>query len=275
MRSWFIIYFWITVIFIYFIPVNTYGRVYINTPKDTTIIICGIPVDISYPEGKVNGTILMLPGWNFSRNDCCDKSSFCDKALSKGYCLIKPEMGKSVYHSRIYKETHKEWKKFPTRIILTDSIIPFIQDHFYLLKNGQKNYLYGISTGARGVALLAIYTKNIFVACACLSGDYDQTKMPKDNLMKEYYGDFTKFPDRWKGVDNPLLNASKIKIPLYISHGKKDKVVPYNQSEIFYKDLVKYNSNLKHSLFIDDKAEHNYNFWDSRTEDILMFFSRF
>jgi S-formylglutathione hydrolase FrmB len=243
--------------------------------KDTTLNINNVIVDISIPDGNIKGTILMLPGWNFSRNDCCLKSSFCQKAKEKGFCLIKPEMGKSVYHSKIYNETRKDWQKYPSLANLIDTIIPFIQEHFHLLKKGDKNFVYGISTGARGVAQLAIYTKDIFIAGACLSGDFNQIKMINDKLMQGFYGKYENFPERWQGKDNPFYNAEKIKMPLYIAHGKKDKIVPYQQSEMFYNELLRKNKKNKYQLLIAPNAEHNYQFWDSRTDDILNFFLKY
>lgn len=240
--------------------------------NDTTISIDSVLVDIRIPFGKTEGYILMLPGWNFSRTDCCNKSSFCKKALSAGFYLIMPEMGKSIYSGKFYKETRSEWKKYPSRTWVLESMIPFLQQKYGFLKEGGNNHLYGISTGARGVALLALHTKNIFKSGVALSGDYDQSLLKKDNLMIGYYGNYDLFPDRWNGEDNAFKNAGKIDIPLYFAHGSKDKVVPCSQSELFYKEMKKKHPAGKSEIHISEKAEHNYIFWDSETENALQFF---
>lgn len=249
-------------------------RQYKEILKDTTLTIDSVLVDVLVPAGKTEGFILMLPGWNFSRTDCCEKSSFCKKALAAGYCLIMPEMGKSVYSCAFYKETRKEWKKYPSRAWLIKSMIPFFQNNYGFLKEGGNNHIYGISTGARGVALVALHTANIFKSGVALSGDYDQTLLKSDNLMIGYYGTFEAFPDRWNGEDNALKNAQKMNVPLYLAHGKMDKVVPCSQTEVFYKEMCAKNPKVKCEIHLNEKAEHNYAFWDSETENAIAFFKK-
>ena len=56
-----------------------------NRPVDTTLSINGRAVSIKYPDTISCGTILCLPGWNFSRTDVCERSSFCKEALRRGF----------------------------------------------------------------------------------------------------------------------------------------------------------------------------------------------
>lgn len=251
-------------------PVKDDGTMIVQ-PRDTTISVNGRAVDIQYPKGKAAGSILCLPGWNFSRADVCEKSDFCEKAKGAGYVLILPEMGKSIYASQLYKETRDDWRGYPQLKFITDSMIPFLQKNFSLLKQGDNNFLYGISTGARGVAVIALNTDTLFKAGAALSGDYNQTTMYTDNLMIGYNGPFSKFKDRWE-TDNPYFSASKIKVNLYLAHGGKDKVVPTEQTKIFYDQLVKLNRNRTYKLHIAEDAEHNYAFWGGETGEVLKFF---
>jgi len=246
----------------------------ISLNHDTTLVIAGIPVDIAMPVNEATGSILILNGWNFSRDNCCKNSSFCKQAKERNYCLIMPEMGKSVYSKEIYPETRSDWRKYPTRTWLIDSMIPALQRKFNLLVAGNKNYVFGISTGARGVALTVLHTKNIFLAGAALSGDYEQTQMTTDNLMIGFYGSYQAFPDRWKGDENPLMSASKYNTPLYIGHGLKDHVVPYVQSKLFYQELKKQKPNLDVVFHTDSTADHNYKYWDSETQNVLNFFDK-
>jgi S-formylglutathione hydrolase FrmB len=201
----------------------------------------------------------------------CEKSTFCTAATNKTFILVRPEMGKSIYASSIYPETRKDWSSYPQLKFITDTLIPELQAKFSLLKPGQNNFLYGISTGARGVAMIALHTGKLFKAGAALSGDYEQTRMPKDNLMKGYYGELDKFKERWQ-KDDPYLHAAEIKIPLYLAHGGSDKVVPTEQTKIFFKKLKEVSPALKHELHIADSAGHNYDFWGKETDEVLKFF---
>ena len=243
--------------------------------NDTVIFITNTKVEIIIPNKPVKGCILVLSGWNFPQNDICEKSNFCELFSDNGYALIMPNMLKSVYSSQLYNETRQDWLIYPTLSWLLDSLIPAIQTKYNVLKAGQKNYLFGISTGARGVAVVATNTDTLFKAGAALSGDYNQLLDLNDNLMRGYYGEYAKFPERWKGNDNPFLNAAKIEIPLYLAHGKADNIVPVKQSVEFFKELQRVNPNLKHTLDLKENAGHNYNFWASEYDNILKFFEQY
>lgn len=251
-------------------PPTRVSKTTLEPHHDTTFTVNGRLVSIQNPKDAA-AIILCLPGWNFSRNDMCEKSTFCSIAKNKTFILIQPEMGKSIYASKVYPETRKDWASYPQLKFITDTLIPLLQTKFSLLKPGQNNFLYGISTGARGVAMIALHTDTLFKAGAALSGDYEQTRMLKDNLMNGYYGPFSKYKDRWE-EDDPYFKASKIKIPLYLAAGGKDNVVPTEQTKIFYAQLKKVNKKLDHQLHIADSAGHNYEFWGKETEAVLNFF---
>jgi S-formylglutathione hydrolase FrmB len=237
-------------------------------------VIGSTPVDFLFPQGRVQGAILVLPGWNFSRTDVCKKSGFCGQAMKEGYILVLPEMLKSVYSSEIFPETRTDWKQYPTLHWITDTLIPFCRRQFHVFNSGEKNFLYGISTGARGVALIAESTDNLFLAGAALSGDYDQTTMPSDRLMAGYFGPYDQFKGRWEGPDNPSFNSARLKIPLYLAHGKRDAVVPCQQSIGFSRKIISENPSRGHVLHLCDTCGHNYAFWNSQTGDVFLFFKK-
>jgi hypothetical protein len=241
---------------------------------DTTIIIGSIPVDFHFPRGSSVGAILVLPGWNFSRKDICIKSDFCTRAKKQRYILVFPEMMKSVYSSAFFPETRDDWRRYPTLHWITDTLIPFCRKQFHIFNEGGKNFLYGISTGARGVVLVAENTGNLFLAGAALSGDYDQTSMPADLLMTGTYGPYDQFKDRWRGPDNPSLLSSRLKIPLYLAHGKQDAIVPCQQTIDFSRKITTEDPRRGHILYLCDTCGHNYSFWNSQTEDVFTFFEK-
>ena len=273
------------VIFLLFTSRSTYyqkakklsmASVFNNIPTDSIVKIRtssgSLDVYVKAPHQKEPiGTIVVLPGWNLSVLDWCTKTTLCQKALEQGYILIMPEMGKSVYSYVIYPETRKDWLKYTTRKWFIDTLIPYFQKNYKALLPGQKNYLLGLSTGARGVALLSLDCPAIFKKAAGLSGDYDQTQMPSDNLMKGYYGPYDKFKNRWTGRDNAVYRFKELNIPIYLGHGKADQVVNCQQTIQLADSLKKYKPNLI-TLHLDENAGHTYGYWDSEVDKVLKFF---
>lgn len=249
-----------------------------------TLTIGGHKVDIRTPQktdkqalasGDVEGNIIVLPGWSFSKEDWCNKSSLCKKALAKKYRLILPEMSKSVYSAKFYPQTRKDWQKYPDLNWVVKEMIPALQKKYGILLEDQKNFLLGLSTGARGVVAIGMAAPKVFSAGAALSGDYDPPKMPTDRLMIGYLGSFRQYPNRWKtGPENLVYHAKKLTMGLYLGHGKQDRIVPFNQSLLLYKALKKANPTmmLKYNWV---NAGHNYKYWDSEVENMLRFFDDF
>jgi len=238
--------------------------------NDTVINIDGHNIYIKYTPNKVKGTFLMLHGWNLPPLDWCNKTTICQKAIAKGYNVVLPDMGKSIYHYQIYKETRKDWHKSPTRVWLVKKIFPLLQSKNLLLAT-QNNFIVGLSTGARGVALICIDCPKLFRGAAALSGDYQQGEIPHDNLCIGYYGPYSKFKQRWLNVDNVIRYIDKFKTPIYLGHGIYDKVCTAYQTKLFYKELKKTNAKLKVKLNLP-KASHDYKYWASEVDNILEFF---
>jgi Predicted esterase len=247
----------------------------VTTGNDTVVKLLQnneyLNVYIKFPKQKPLGTIVVLPGWNLPVLEWCSKTSLCEKALKQGYILIMPEMAKSVYAYQRYPETRKDWVRYATRKWFIEALIPYFQRQYKLLLPGQKNYLLGLSTGARGVALLSLDCPKIFVKAAGLSGDYDQTQMPNDNLMKGFYGPYTDFKDRWTGKDNAVYRFKELQVPIYLGHGKIDQVVPCQQTQQFADSLKKYKPGLV-ILHISEKSGHTYDYWNSEVDNVLLFF---
>jgi len=247
-----------------------------SPPSDTLVKLTNknsaVSVYVKFPKQQsVTGCIVVLPGWNLSVLDWCSKTSLCRKAFEQGYILIMPEMGKSIYSYELFPETRKDWLVYASRKWFIDTLITYFQNHYKLLLPGQNNYLLGLSTGARGVALVSLDCPKIFKRSAGLSGDYDQTQLPSDNLMKGYYGTITDYPSRWTGKDNVVYRFKELTIPIYLGHGKADQVVPCSQTIQFADSLKKYKPGLV-TLHLDENAGHTYPYWDSEVENVLKFF---
>lgn len=221
------------------------------------------------PTASLRGTVLVFPGWNFRYTRWCAETLLCHLADSLGLVLLQPEMGKSIYASQYHPETRPDYRTYLTRGWVVDTLIPFVQQRLGLLQLGQPNYLLGLSTGARGVALLALDTDTLFRAGIALSGDYDPRAMPNDNLLRNTYGSFFHFPERWGGADNPVARAAALRVPLYLGHGQQDSVVPWRQTQLYYDSLRVNNPNLPVTQVLRPTAAHDFAYWGTELREAL------
>ncbi len=242
---------------------------FIQFEKQQIEVVIKMPKDVPFI-----GAIVALPGWNFPNTGWCDSTKLCEKALKLGYAVILPEMGKSIYCDSVFPETRKDWLIYPTRAWVRETMIPELQSSFQLLVKGQNNFVMGLSTGARGAVLLAMDLPEIFSACGALSGDYDQTRYTKDKLYNGYYGGFDTFKQRWLQNDNAITSIKQITIPIYIAHGKKDKIVPIDYSQQLFVALQE-SGNEASILNINPTAGHTYSYWNSEVDAVLDFFKKY
>lgn len=264
----------IFIIFVFFVVLQK-----ANAQHDTTIQFhfheTAIQVKILYPKVKAKGCILLLHGYNLPAMQWCQKTDLCKIASNEGYVLIVPDFLKTTYQEKFYIQTNPDFLKYPTRKWIRDSVIAKLQYKFNLLIKGENNYVLGLSTGARGAALLSIDLPEIFKAAACLSGDFDQYKLPYEKIYQNYYGKFSVFKEIWKTDDNLHYLIQKWKIPVYLAHGKLDKICPVSQTINFYNLLIKTHPKLTVKLKIDNKAAHDYVFWGSQSKPVIDFFNQF
>jgi len=240
--------------------------------QDTVIFINKVKILIKTPvNNKKQGTFLVLHGWNLPPEDWCTKTTLCKKASEEGYYVVLPDMGKSTYQQKIFPETRIDWRSYPTRKWLTETLVPFLQQNFSLFLKKERNFIVGLSTGARGVVLVVLDLPKLFKGAAALSGDYDQSYIPHDKLITGYYGPYKKFKNRWDSIDNAVFRIKEFSTPIYLGHGTLDKVVTPNQTKIFYTALAKTHPSLKMKLNMP-RAGHNYAYWESEVDNILKFF---
>lgn len=251
---------------------TTQPKTTIGLHRDTSLSVNNLEFLILVPAKDIliKGDILLLPGWDFSNRKWCDSSDVCKTALQKGFRVIAPQMGRSVYATRYHPQTRKDFRSFPT-ITRLDSALELLKANYGFFKG--QNLILGLSTGARGVALLCERKPNWFHAAAALSGDYNQVSMPNDNLMRLTYGPYSLYKKTWTVTDNPQTDATSLKTPIYLGHGMKDKVVPYGQTQDFARVLQK-----KHLdttavvLNLNKMAGHNFTYWRSELPAIWQFF---
>lgn len=229
-------------------------------------------VELRPANGNYRGDILVLPAWGDPRDTWCHRSGFCSMAQDKGYRLIFPDMGKSIYISQHYKETREDWRSFPTYTWLRDSLIPEMQERHCLLNEKGNNFVVGLSAGARGAIKLVQDLPQIFVAAAALSGDYDPGQMKGDNIYRGFLGGFDQFPERWQVTENVVSGADRVKAPLFLAHGKDDPLVSYAQTENLYRAIREANPELAMRLNLVSGQMDGYEFWNSQIDQLLAFF---
>ena len=253
-------------IFVFFL-VTTYTQARSNTIK-----IDEVKIDIIRP-GKCKKVILVLPGYNHSRKNWITKTGLKFYAENQQYCLVLPEMGKSIYSSRYFGHTRRKVLPISTQDWFSTKFFPKMKSRGFFLKKHQKSYILGLSTGARGAVLLAYRFKKKFRAIAALSGDYNQTKMPGDRLMTMVYGSFSRHHDIWAKVDNPFNMAKRWMLPLYLGHSKSDKIVSFLQSYDFFIALQRLG---KQNIVwhLDQNLGHTYKYWNSELRSIFNFFEK-
>jgi enterochelin esterase-like enzyme len=243
--------------------------------KFTTLKIAGHEVDIAPPDSGTayRGNIVILQGWNYPKHDWCQKApELCKKAKAMGYFLIMPEMGRSVYATEFYKETREDFRKYPLRGWLVDSVFSYLQKNHNLLLKEQSNYLIGLSTGGRGVAMVALDRPDLFKAAAALSGDFDQSKIKNDVLTTLFYGKYENNPERWNKTDNIVHRIKEWKTPIYLGHGQLDKICTPLQTRQFYDSLVVHFDKNKVKINEPKTMAHDYIYWSSETDAMLKFF---
>ena len=86
-----------------------------------------------------------------------------------------------------------------------------------VLDKNKKCFVLGLSTGARGAAILMLENPDIFSGAACLSGDYDPTLQKNDNLMINALGTYEKNKKAWNGDNNIINRVKEFKNPIFIA----------------------------------------------------------
>ncbi|MCR9173931.1 MAG: alpha/beta hydrolase-fold protein [bacterium] len=229
-------------------------------------------VRIRMPKTDFRGTILVLQGWNFPNTSWSDSSDLEALASEYGFALVLPDVGKSIYHKRNYEQTRTSWRIYPTRTWLVDTLIRELQDSYQLFDERSKNFVMGLSTGGRGALIIAQENPNIFTAGASLSGDYDQSAFPNDNLYRGFFGTQ---PEKWNPQENPTSYADEWRVPMYIAHGEADSVVSIAHQRRLSNVVDSVELGEYWQIHFVPKEGHDYHFWASRVAPIMNYFEGF
>ena len=234
----------------------------------------GAITDVFTADGGCRAHVLVLPGWNFPRADWYQRTDILAQAQDRGFCLYFPETGKTLYESEYFTQTAAKTFAVPAQQWFKTVFFPALQKRYQAFLPGGKNFVLGLSTGGRGAVLLALAQPDIFLAAAALSGDFNQALMKSDRLMTAVYGPYEKYSTRWQTVDNPYAAAPQWKLSLYLGHGLQDKVVPPEQTMLFYQKLMSLRRNLDIRKNFSARHSHDYNYWKSEVKPVFDFFKR-
>jgi hypothetical protein len=237
-----------------------------------TIRINGVSIVLKAPAGAPIGDLLLLPPWDETEEAWCLRSRTCAKALKKGYRLILPDMGKSMYCRTTYPETRSDWAQAPEFPWLKDTLIPTLQEKYCLLQASSSNYVVGVGAGARGALRLVEELPDLFVAAACMSGDYNPSLTPNDNLYRGFFGDYAEHEERWREEENLCKGIQRIRTPLFLSHGIADDFIPSTQTEFLYNVLHEEHPSLNVQLRLNPEKGYGFAFWNSEMSEVFRFF---
>jgi S-formylglutathione hydrolase FrmB len=187
-------------------------------------------------------------------------------------------MRRSLYETAYYPETTNKWSGMPGGKYFGEVLIPYLQRTFALAHDRSKTGIMGNGTGGRGAILMAATYPQYFSAAAGFSGDYSPEDIPNSRLLRSVYGEFRRFPERWKNDDNPIHLAENLKdTRVFLSHGGKDTRVNPTQTKIM---LIKLNI-LYNSGVINHKPmgrnfpslTHDWIYWRAVLPHAMVFFN--
>ncbi|MBE7437355.1 MAG: prolyl oligopeptidase family serine peptidase [Spirochaetales bacterium] len=224
-----------------------------------------------YTPPRIRADVLVLPGYKHDRQRWVRETELKARAMELGFQLICPEMSTTIYESAYFPQTRSRWKSVPGLVFVTDHLLPELKKQ-KITSPDRPFFLLGLSTGARGAALIALASPQTFRAVGMLSGDYDQTRESHDRLITAVYGSYSAHKERWKNTDNSLTRASQWKHPAFLAHGKKDTIVPSFHTQIFYDALKAEHPDLEIVLEMPP-AGHDYFFWGPYGIRALDFFA--
>ena len=253
-----------------------------KTQKDDLVLvqltIDKVNIDIYIPkldQKKCTKNLLVLPGWKFSKTRWFNETRLIEFIKKYQYIAIAPEMNITVYESQYFPETKLKWHKKPGMQFIENDFIPYF-NKFNLFKEVYYNMGLGLSTGARGIILITSRNPKLFYSVAALSGDYDQTITPTDNLMRLTYGEYHQFKERWHTIDNPIHNFQQkgIHTHIYLGHGKKDNIVSYEHTLHLYNFLKNRNPSKTVLLNLCENCKHDFPYWDKELDAVFTFFEQ-
>lgn len=143
--------------------------------------------------------VIALHGWGDSAEVWKAKGDLAAFADKHGLVIAVPSMGKTIYETRFYPESHGAWTPAPGTRWVAEVVLPWLRSHYAVWPDRAHTAVFGYSTGGRGAVLLAeAYPE--FAFAGSVSGTYElMTLEPTEGEYKIHevvYGSREQFKDR-------------------------------------------------------------------------------
>lgn len=197
-------------------------------------------VRVYVPEGARAGQrfplVLVLHGWGHSPEELIRRSPQLEALAQRHQVVLAlPDLGKSVYETRLYPG-RRAWSATPGTPWVLEVVLPWVRARFPVSGDRAHTAVVGYSTGGRGAVLLAERSKE-FAFAGSASGTFSFAALrPEEGESKIHeavYGPRTEFPARWAEDDcvAPARVAGLGDTRLYLAHGEEDRSVRPDQLE--------------------------------------------
>jgi putative tributyrin esterase len=184
-------------------------------------------------EEPVFPLLVALPGWNSPGSAWRDSSVLTELAEARGFVVVAPSLGRSVYEAAYYEDTRRRWSPHPGLAWVRDVVVPAVRARLPVDRRPEATAVIGYSTGGRGAALLGA-TTDLFGFAASLSGTFDLTAVDTESgeyrIHAAVFGSRRRNPERWLAEDCPRDPAAYAGVRWYAAHGGADEVVPASQT---------------------------------------------
>jgi len=211
--------------------------------------------------------VLALHGWGHSAVQFKKEGELGRWSDESGVVIAVPDMGKTVYETKLYPETRGAWSSVPGTRWVGEVVLPYLRANYAVLPDRGHTAIVGYSTGGRG-ALLVAQKYPEFAFAASLSGTFDLFALDPNTgeyrIHAAVYGDRKRFPARWSkddGVSADLV-AKLRDTEVFLAHGGEDKTVPFAQSEAMAQALTPSGARVTHATV--KGAAHDWAFWNAQ-----------
>ncbi len=232
----------------------------------------------NYKKGGNYRTVIALHQYNNNKRDWELNTSVESLADKYNIVIVCPDMKKSVYETKYYKETTYKWNIVPGGKFIGENLINYLNNTFGLAYKKSSTGIMGATVGAHGAVLVAATYNDKFGAVAGISGYYDPSPMTNSGMITAVYGPYSKNKERWNNEDNPLKLVRNLEgIPVYLYHGSKNDAFNENQSALLAIRLGQLSRQSDEYSITFNKSKNGYygwTYWKRDVPAIMDFFDR-
>jgi S-formylglutathione hydrolase FrmB len=202
-------------------------------PEGNFSVQAQIYFPVGYSSSEKIRTLILLPNYGKGMTEWEKLSAVKRYANERGYILVCPDMGKTVYENDYFPETTITWHELPGGRWISAALIPWLRETFAICLTRENTGIAGVGMGARGAMLAAAKNPEIFGFAGGISGLYDASSISRNTTFVSMYGPYKEFKERWETVDNIITIAGNLADTcIYMGHGKRERGSPIELSQI-------------------------------------------